>query len=388
MNIKSINRIVIVLGTIFILAFSSITIGYAATSSELQNKQSDIDKKIDKINSEISGVKAEQNTTLSQINKLNVQITSYEGQISTLNQRLSDINAQIQIKTDDLAVQEAKYNSQKEALEKRLVAMYETGTTNYLDMLLSSDGFADFVSRYYLISQIAEYDQELLENIDNTKKSIEAEKEYLESAKNEVVETKSSLESTKKSLATSVSEKNSIVQTLTAEEKELQDELEQFEKDKKEIAAQLAAIAKKNNYTTSVTPSAAGYISPLAGRTKANITTGYMGYRGHTGVDFAIAGGTPILAVKSGKVVISTALKYSNGKYRSYGEYVVIDHLDGTMTLYAHMTANSRRVSVGQMVSQGQTIGLIGSTGNSSGNHLHFEVRVNGSPVNPTPYLP
>ena len=163
--------------------------------------------------------------------------------------------------------------------------------------------------------------------------------------------------------------------------------LEEFEKDKAEIQKQLAALAAKSS-GKAVAPSAAGYISPLSGKTKSNITTGYYGYSGHTGVDFACGAGTPVRAVKSGKVITSTALRRPNGSYKSYGEYVVIDHNDGTMTLYAHMLSGSRTVSPGQKVSQGQTIGKVGSTGNSTGNHLHFEVRVGGRPRNPTPYLP
>ena len=97
---------------------------------------------------------------------------------------------------------------------------------------------------------------------------------------------------------------------------------------------------------------------------------------------------TETQTVKAGKVVTSKALKRANGTYKSYGEYVVIDHQDGTMTLYAHMQPNSRMVSEGQYVSQGQQIGRVGTTGNSTGNHLHFEVRVGGRCQNPTPYLP
>ena len=92
--------------------------------------------------------------------------------------------------------------------------------------------------------------------------------------------------------------------------------------------------------------------------------------------------------IVSGTVITSTALRNSKGNYRSYGEYVIIDHHDGTMTLYAHMLSGSRTVVPRQNVSQGQQIGQVGSTGNSSGPHLHFEVRIGGSPVNPTPYLP
>ena len=379
---------------IIILLFS--TVIYATSSkTELKNEEQNIDKKIEETNSEIAGVKSQMSTALNQITKYNSQISSYEDEISELESQVTSLQEQITQKEADINLQIQKYDEQQELLNKRLVAMYESGKTSYLDMLLSSDGLADFISKYYIIEQLAEYDTELLQSIENTKIQIENEKTELEGAKAEVETTKTSVEAKRNSLSVIVNEKNALVSTLSEEEKSLEADLEQFEKDKKEIQAQLEAIAaqeaaeKRKNDSTSdenVTPSTSGFICPLAGKSKANITTGYHGYAGHTGVDFACSSGTPILASKSGKVVISTALRYSNGNYRSYGEYVVISHGDGVMTLYAHMS--SRAVSVGQYVNQGETIGYVGSTGNSTGPHLHFEVRVNGKCVNPTQYLP
>ena len=379
---------------IIILLFS--TVIYATSSkTELKNEEQNIDKKIEETNSEIAGVKSQMSTALNQITKYNSQISSYEDEISELESQVTSLQEQITQKEADINLQIQKYDEQQELLNKRLVAMYESGKTSYLDMLLSSDGLADFISKYYIIEQLAEYDTELLQSIENTKIQIENEKTELEGTKAEVETTKSSVEAKRNSLSVIVNEKNALVSTLSEEEKSLEADLEQFEKDKKEIQAQLEAIAaqeaaeKRKNDSASdenVTPSTSGFICPLAGKSKANITTGYHGYAGHTGVDFACSSGTPILASKSGKVVISTALRYSNGNYRSYGEYVVISHGDGVMTLYAHMS--SRAVSVGQYVNQGETIGYVGSTGNSTGPHLHFEVRVNGKCVNPTQYLP
>ena len=151
----------------------------------------------------------------------------------------------------------------------------------------------------------------------------------------------------------------------------------------------MAEIARK--YSGGVTePSACGYIFPVAGLSKANIRVKtYPSYARHTGVDVNInVVGKKIVAVKSGTVVTSTALRNPDGTYRSYGEYIVIDHHDGTMTLYAHGLAGTRKVSPGHKVSQGQELMIVGSTGNSTGPHLHFEVRVGGKPVNPLPYLP
>ena len=387
MNIEKNKRIVFISGLILIILLGSVGFSYAATTQELRDQQSDIDAKIEQTNTEIAGVKSQMTKALNQINSLNSEISGYENDITKLQKQLEGVNAQIEEKTNNIKVQQEKYNNQKDLLEERLVALYEAGETTYLDMLLASDDLSDFISNYYLIEQMAEADEELLTTIENTKKQLEAEKEYLDSAKTEIENTTASIAQKKKSLASSVSQKKNVVSSLTAEEAELQAQLEEFEEDKRRIQADLAKVS--SGYTGEiVAPSAAGYICPINGKSKRNITTGYYGYKGHTGVDFACSPGTPIVAVKSGTVVTSTALKNSNGSYRSYGEYVVINHHDGTMTLYAHMLSGSRTVSPNQHVSQGQVIGQVGSTGRSTGPHLHFEVRIGGSPVNPTPYLP
>lgn len=384
-----INNLKKVAYTIIILILIIINLGltYAVTSSELESKKKDIDEQIAETNSEIAGVKSKMSNTLTQINRLNLQIGSYQDEISELESQLAVLNVQISEKEASIIEQEQKYNEQKELLEKRLVAMYESGTTTFLDMLLNSDGLADFISKYYLISQLAEYDTDLLEAIEQTRLKIEAEKAELDATKQSVESSKQTMQAKSNALSVSVNEKNKLVNTLSAEEKTLEEQLAQFEKDKREVQARLAALASNNKTTITVTPSAAGYGTPIAGKTKFNITTGYYGYSGHTGVDFACSSGTQILAVKSGVVAISEAM-YSNGSYRSYGEYIVIDHGDGTMTLYAHGLPGSRQVSKGQSVSQGQVIMQVGSTGNSTGPHLHFEVRIGGKPVNPVPYLP
>lgn len=386
MNISKLCRIVCISCLVLILVISTVEISYAATTSELKQQQNEIDKKIDEINSELAGTKSKMTKNLNEINKLNDEISNYENDISGLEERLGIVNAQISEKETNLAEQQEKYNNQKELLDARLVAMYENGETSYLDMLLSSDGLTDFISNYYMISQLAEFDEELLQGIVDTQNQIQAEKDYLVSAQNEIQETQNTIKGKQTSLANSRNQKKQVVSQLSEEEKELQEQLEIYEEHKKEIQREIAkASAQYSN--VNVVPSAAGYISPLRGKTKANITTAYGAYRGHSGADFACAAGTPVLAVKAGKVYKSTA-KMVNGKYVSYGEYIIIDHQDGTMTLYAHMLAGSRTVSQGQSVSQGQQIGQVGSTGNSTGNHLHFEVWVNGKHTNPAPFLP
>ena len=359
---------------------------------DLNEQKENVQDQIDATNSEIAGVKSKMTDQLNQITRLNSQIGDYESEISTLEAQLDSLNSEIAEKEKNIAEKEKNYQENKDLLAKRLVAMYKTGKTSYLDVLFSSKDLSDFISKYYLIEKLTEHDTEMLEQISNEKAAIENEKATLETSKNEVASAKETLQTKKDALDVTKTEKQKVVNNLSAEEKELEQQLEEFEKHKKEIEAEIAELAaknKKNNNNNNVTinPSNSGFICPIAGKTKKNITTGYYGYSGHTGVDFAVPGGTPILAAKAGTVYKSEAKK-SNGVYVSYGEHIIIDHHDGTITLYAHGMPGSRLVQKGDTVSQGQQIMSVGTTGNSTGYHLHFEIWVNGSRVNPTPYLP
>ena len=366
-----------------------------ATKSELNASSSETDKKIEEAKEELENIGAEKSETLKQVEDLMAQISSYQSEIDELDTKISGINTQIESAQDKINEKQENYDEQQDLLEKRLVATYEAGETSYLDVLLSSSSLTDLISNYYLISEITESDMELMEKIEKEKQEIENAKQELETSKQELDNTRAQKQQKSTELQNAKAQKDSYVAQLNEDEKNTQAELEQFEQDKRDIQAQLAEIARKeavssggsNGSNIANNPSSSGYIRPIVGY---GITCGWMGYSGHTGVDFSGSGiaGKPILAAKAGTVVTSTALKYSNGNYRSYGEYIVINHHDGTMTLYAHGAPGSRLVSAGQSVSQGQQIMSVGTTGNSTGYHLHFEVRVNGRPVNPAPYLP
>ena len=378
---RKIAYIISVLIIALVLVSFDFTLVYATSKTDLQNQQSELDEKINQTQTELAGIKDQMSTQLTQINRLNSQISEYETELDQLEGQISTLNSEITTK-------EEEFDDRKSILEKRLVALYERGTTSYLDMLLSSESLSDFISKYYLISELAVCDNELLDSIEKAKTAVEVEKTALANKKAEVEQAQTTAQRKKNTLDLTKNEKTVIVNNLSSEEKEKQALLEEFEQDRREIQLELAKIAKKHGDIVPVAPSEAGYGTPLPGKTKSNITTGFYGYANHGGVDFACSAGTPVQAVKAGEVVTSKALKRADGSYKSYGEYIVIDHHDGTMTLYAHMLANSRTVQNGAWVSQGQQIGQVGSTGNSTGNHLHFEVRINGARVNPTQYLP
>lgn len=391
---KVLAKIVSVL-VIIILITQNMTV-FAANKKELQNEQSEIDDKIDKLKEEQEEIEKNKSAAMKSVEELIGKISSAQSELDELQENVDNLQSQIDLKEKDIQQKQEEYTKQEELLDARLIAMYESGETSYLDVLLTSSSMTDFLAKYYAAAELIEYDKELINSIKEQKAEIEAQKAEIEANKKELDISLAEQKTKTSELKSLKKDKENQVAKLNAEEKETQEEIEQFEKDKRDIEAELRKIAqeeaKKANYNNvSSTPSACGYMSPLKGKTKRNITTGYGSYSwggNHTGVDWAIAQGTPIYAVKDGTVVTSKALKTASGKYRSYGEYIVINHHDGTMTLYAHGNPGSRLVSPGQKVKQGQQIMSVGTTGNSSGYHLHFEVKVNGRSVNPTPYLP
>lgn len=388
------NKMVEIFGIMvaFVIIFQNIS--YATNSkSSLKNQQSEIDDKIDSLKNEQKEIQANKSETMQSVENLIYQISTVENEINDLKSQVKDLQAQIYATEKDIEQKEEEYNKQKELLDARVIALYKNGDNSYLEIFLSSSNLKDFLSKYYYAEALMNADKEFMSKVTDEKNQIEERKKELEKSKNDLNDALSAQQSKQNSLERLKSEKESYAAKLTADEKEKQKEIERFEEDKRQIQAELERIAKeeeeKNRQNIISQPSASGYIFPVQGLSKSNINNkNYPSYAGHTGVDVNIGVvGKNVVAVKSGTVVISTA-RISNGRYYSYGEYIVISHGDGTMTLYGHMLAGSRKVQKREHVSQGQVIGTVGSTGNSTGTHLHFEVRVGGKPVNPLPYLP
>ena len=416
------NKFFKVISTIIIITILlTYNVSMADNKTELQKEKSNLANEINEAEKNLKNIEKEKSQTLLQVESLISQITDYQSEINDLEDEISGLQKTISQLEKQIEEDEEKYKKQKNNLNERLITLYENGETTYLDVLLSSNSLTDFISNYYIVSELTNYDIEMLQAIEDEKNKIENEKKENEDKKQKLNSAKISKEAKASALEIAKKEKQIKAKELSEEEKTTQKEIEEMKEDSLEIdkklkkiaqeeaeaarkAAELAAKKAKeetnkksssssssNDMNTVVSSSSgAGYIFPVMGLSKANIRSKiFPSYAGHTGVDVNInVTGKKVVAVKSGTVVISTAKKDSNGNYRSYGEYVVINHHDGTMTLYAHMLSGSRTVSENQKVSQGQVIGTVGSTGNSTGNHLHFEVRLNGKIVNPLPYLP
>ena len=384
----------------------------ADSTAELKNQQKANEEKIEENEQKKEEITEEKNKTVAEVEDITNQISNYESQISELNNKISELNTKIEESENKINEAQEQYDKEQDLLEKRLVVSYEEGDTSYLDVLLSSDSITDFISNYFLVTELATYDAELLDSIQKEKEEIEQAKSDLENSKRELDTSKAEKQSITTQLEQTKSEKNEKVAELTQDEQEIQKQIDelaeanksldaQILKKQQEIQRQLEASknANKNNSNSSSSNggtstgggavSSSGFIYPVpSGYTRITTGINYSSGQYHGAVDFGSSGinGQPVYAVADGLVVTAENLT------SSYGTYVIIAHYNGLYTLYAHGQRGSLRVSEGQTVSQGQQIMNVGSTGNSTGPHLHFEVRTSpgtySNRKNPMNYLP
>ncbi len=363
------------------------TVVMAANINQLNNEKEQNQDKINETKEKKEEITAEKNKTVKEVEKLDTQISDYESQIDELNTKIEELNNKIKESQEKLTKAQEDYTKQEELLEARLVAIQESGDTSYLDFLLSSDSITDLISNYYLVTEITTNDTELLEKIQKQKEEIEKAKTQLENSKTELDTSKASKQSVSTQLKTAKEEKNKQVAQLSEDEKKLQAQIDELAQANKSIDSKIAAAIKqaqansnKNSSSggsssgsgSTAASGSSGFIYPVpSGYTR--ITTGmyYSSGQYHGAVDFGSGGinGQPVYAVAAGQVIVSERLS------GSYGNYIIIMHDNGVFTLYAHGQDGSRTVSAGQRVTQGQQIMRVGSTGNSTGPHLHFEVR-------------
>lgn len=377
-----------------ILSFTvRISVSLAAnTVNSLQKEQKNVKEEISETKEQLDGIKEELTGTMDDIQKLINEISSYESEIDGLDDKVEELNKSISSAEKKIQEAENELNEKQTLLNKRLVALYKAGDSSYLDVLLSSDSITDFISNYYLIEELTEHDTSLIDQVQAAKEKVEKTKETLEENKVEVEEAKKKKELKLQSLAVLKRQKESKATNLNSNQKKLKQQLEELNAENRDLdrkirQARAAINNAKQDYYIGGGKSSVGFIRPVNGYP---VTTGiyYSSGRYHGAVDFSGGGiyGKPVYAVADGYVVTTKALNYS------YGNYILIAHYNGLYTLYAHGKPGSIRVSEGQTVKQGQQIMSVGSTGNSTGPHLHFEVRTGSGSyserANPLNYLP
>lgn len=380
----------ILLITIFILQ-SNIYQIKATSTTDLKNQQNQNNEKIKETKKELEEIQSQKSETMKQVENLVSQISQYQNQIDDLDTQINDLNKKIEEAQNNLNKAQNDYEKQEELLEARLVASYEAGETSYLDFLLSSESITDLISNYYLITELATTDAELLETIQKQKEDIEKAKQTLEEDKQKLASSRASKQSVANQLQVSKNQKDAYAAKLTQEEKQTQAELEQYQADNDKISeelkvaeerykAQLEALKQQqqnnNNNENNTNQGGGNYQSGGTGFLQKPVKSGsitatmyYSSGSYHGALDYGVPTGTTVYAAADG-VVYSAS--YASG---SYGYYIIIQHTNGLRTYYAHGNGTFY-VSPGQTVSKGQPIMLSGNSGKSSGPHLHFEVRV------------
>lgn len=362
---------------------TSTNVALAVTQSEIdkqKNQQSQISNQIDEAEEKQKEIEAKKSETQKQVESISSQIDSYESQIDDLNSQIADANAKIKEAEEKLVQNQEEYEKKQEIFKQRLVVIYESGETSYLDVLLSSSSLTDFISNYYLVSELTDMDAQLMESLEKQKEEIETSKKEIEASKETLTTAKASKENVANQLKSAKTEKDKYVAQLSDEEKELEKEIQELKQANARIANEIKIAEEKykkqleelKNNTSGGSSNTAGsgfFMTPVkTGSISAKAY--YSSGKFHGAVDYAVSVGTPVYAAAAG-VVMSTA-----NLSGSYGTYVVIRHANGLQSYYAHGTYGSICVTPGQTVAKGQQIMKSGNTGNSTGPHLHFEVRI------------
>lgn len=350
--------------------------------TDLQTQQEELQNQINDATGELEGVQDELSENLQQVQKLDEKIETSQAELDELNTKITELQKQIDEVQEKLEVAEERYNRQKEILEVRLVAIYESSDTQYLDVILSSRSVSDFLSNYFLITELASYDTELLEDMKEQKDEIELDKEKLDSTQEQYATIKQNQTKTAKILENTKIVRENYIAKLSDQEKEIQAQIDEYNAQFAEINKEILSLALQGIDTQYIGGELAW---PIPGYTRITSKYGMRVhpitgvYKLHTGVDVSAPMGANFVAANDGIVV--------KAEYNSaYGNMVIIDHGGGVSTLYAH--GSEMMVKVGDYVKRGETVVLkVGSTGYSTGPHAHFEVRLNGVTTDPLPYI-
>ncbi len=376
-------------------------------AASLDTQKADLQKQLDKLASSKDAAVQQKQVLEQQVNVLRDQIAVSTQAIAEYEQLI----AAKEVELKEAQEKEAKYNA---LFLERVRSMEEDGTVSYLAVIFNAESFSDMLDQIDRVTEIMEYDDHIMEELAAARQAVADAKAQLEEDKADEEAARSELAAQQADLVAQEKQVDSLIAQIKSQSDTYASQLEELQEDANAIAGQISSAeaayaaqiaeaqrqealrrqqqqqqqqqSSSGSTSASTTTGSGGYIWPLSGYTRVSSPFGYRncpfhGRELHGGCDIPAPSGTPIKAAKAGVVIIST---YG----ASYGNYVVIAHGDGTRTMYAHQS--SRAVSAGETVSQGQTIGYVGSTGSSTGNHLHFEIWTGSSSssrVNPMNYF-
>ncbi len=354
----------------------------------LKEQEEKVKENLNTAKEKLEFVEEELSTTVLQIQNLEEKILEEQSKLDEINEKYGDIQEKVNKTQKELDIIQEEYDKKDQMLRKRLVALYKSGSMTYLDVLFNSKSVIDFISRYYVIKQIAQYDSKSIIEIQNQKKQVEKISRELkeQKANMKIVKAQAEEQAVVLTNTKTIVENHKI--SLTDSEKQLNSEIDAYLKQQEELENLIQYAIYGSTYelqysggimiwptlsTSYITSSYGTRLHPIQGIIK-----------NHDGIDIGGSMGDPIYAAADGVIIYSD---YNNG---GYGNMVMIDHglnEEGIkiVTLYGH--GSKLLKTVGETVKQGDVIMEVGSTGNSTGPHVHFEVRENGLSVDPKKYL-
>ena len=365
-----------IVAVLIVLVFAVETsVSSAATLSQIRNN-------IKNKQEELNKSKSQEKSLGDQVNSLEQQIDSKESDIAELEASISEAQVKLNALEKELAEAEKKVDTQNDNLNARLRNMYKNGSVGFIDVLLESGSFSEFLNNLSLVEKVYTSDKDVLEELQKAYDEIDAKRKEVENLQSELNKSKQTMEEQKSSLEADKASVEKKKAEIAADSAETEKELQKLEADAQALTSSIRSSGSSSS-SSKYNGGAMAWPAPSC----HTISSGYGGrvhptlgtYKYHGGIDIPATYGSDIVAANSGKVI------WAGNRGDSYGNYVIIDHGGGVSTLYGH--SSRVLVSVGQKVSRGQTIAKVGSTGRSTGPHLHFEVRINGSRVNPLPYV-
>jgi murein DD-endopeptidase MepM/ murein hydrolase activator NlpD len=373
------KRLMLALSGALAACACAVTVGSSASGQDLQQKLNATQEKL-------SHVEKHAGILTTRISHESAQIDRLTGEVAELRNKAAVVAAELAQKEAELDQAQARLDYLRQRLreaitllEDRLVAIYESNEPDLITVVLQSNGFDDLLARTEYLRKLHDQDNEIVSRVRElrnemriTVETVRAARDAIAARKQELDETRSRLKSRKIELATARRKQHATLEAVRERKDDLEGDLTEISEKIAEQLAQTSGVLPAGP----VRPGGHGLIWPVNGPISSGFGPRWGSF--HEGIDIPVPTGTPIRAAASGSVRIAG----SNG---GYGNYTCVDHGGGLSTCYAHQ--NSIGVSVGQTVAQAQIIGTVGSTGHSTGPHLHFEVRVNGQAVDPLGYL-